>query len=55
MKRFRDRRCSEIVTVKIRAEQRAYLEAQALLRDASICAIIRDLIDSGMRVGASRE
>ena len=41
-------RCSEVVTAKLRPEHRAHLERQALARDVSICAIIRDLIDSDM-------
>lgn len=50
MHRFRTKdRCSEVVTAKLRSEQRAHLERQALTRDVSICTIIRDLIDSDMR------
>ena len=49
MKRFRDKRCSEVVTAKLHSEQRSFLEAQALSRDVSICTVIRDLIDSEMQ------
>jgi len=48
MKRFRDSRCSEVVTAKLHSEQRSFLEAQALSRDVSICTVIRDMIDAEM-------
>jgi hypothetical protein len=53
MKRFRDKRCSEVVTAKLLSEQRAYLESQALARDVSICTVIRELIDSEMQKNQS--
>jgi hypothetical protein len=49
MKRFSSHRCSEVVTAKIRTEQREYLENRALERDVSICSVIRDLIDTDMQ------
>jgi len=49
MQRFRSHRCSEVVTAKLRTEQRSFLEKQALERDVSICTVIRDLIDSEMQ------
>lgn len=49
MKQFRTNRCAEMVSAKLRTDQRHFLETQALARDISICAVIRGLIDSEMR------
>jgi hypothetical protein len=48
MKRWRNNRCSEVVTAKIMPEQRNFLEARAIERDISICSLIRELIDNEM-------
>jgi len=48
MQRFRQGRCSEVVTAKILLAHRAFLEKQALARDVSICTVIRDLINQEM-------
>jgi len=49
MRHFQKQRCSEVVTAKLRSEQRAFLEAQALARDVSLCDVIRSMIDCEMQ------
>lgn len=47
--KFRKNRCAELLSVKIRTEQRAFLEQQATIRGTSLCDITRELIDDAMR------
>jgi len=48
MIRFKNLRCSEMVTVKILPSQRDFLEKRAIARDASLCSVIREIIDREM-------
>jgi len=49
----RKNRCAEILSVKIRAKQRDFLEAQAIAKGTSLCDVTRALIDEAMaKVGA---
>jgi len=51
----RKNRYAEILSVKIRATQRDFLEAQATAKKTSLCGVARELIDEAMvRAGAEK-
>jgi len=44
----RKNRYAEILSVKIRAAQRDFLESQAIAKKTSLCDVTRELIDEAM-------
>ena len=41
-------RCAEMISVKVREAQRAFLEKQATAKGTSLCDVTREIIDDAM-------